>query len=180
MRYAYLTVVILFVAASGCWSGRTCSHCKPLNQEGAIVDANGTTVNQWLCRQAENGLQASSGTIYQADWIGTTDRLSPFGRKQLASWANSGVVQTGLFIETSGDPVLDSSRLAAVSGYLGQVGFAISPDSIHLANFDEGLSGEEVPPIADRFLGDSGVQGRSDRSETFGVGSGAQQNGGFF
>ena len=143
-----------------------------------MPDENGATVNQWLCRQTENA-QHATGMIYQADWVGTTARLSPFGRKRLGNWSGLSGVQPSLYVETSGDPFLDSQRQAAVSGYLNQIGNVMSPESIQLADVDSGLTGEEVPAIADRFLGElNGSAGTNAGSQGGFLGGG--QSGGFF
>ena len=178
MRYMYLIIICfqaLFLA--GCSSGRLCD-CKPLNELGALPDENGTAVNQWLCRQTENA-QHGKGVIYQADWVGTSARLGPFGKKRLGTWSALSGLQPNLYVETSGDPFLDSQRQAAVSGYLNQIGIAMSPESIQLADVDSGLTGEEVPAIADRFLGElNGSAGTNAGSQGGFLGGG--QSGGFF
>ena len=178
MRYMYL-IIICFQALvlAGCSSGRLCD-CKPLNELGALPDENGTAVNQWLCRQTENA-QHGKGIIYQADWVGTSARLGPFGKKRLGTWSALSGLQPNLYVETSGDPFLDSQRQAAVSGYLNQIGIAMSPESIQLADVDSGLTGEEVPAIADRFLGDLNGSAGTDAGSQGGF-LGGGQSGGFF
>ena len=142
-----------------------------------MPDENGLSVNQWLCRQTENA-QYNKSMIYQADWIGVTDRLSPFGKRRLGSWTKLSGVQPALFVESSGDPYLDSQRQAAISGYLAQSGSGIQPEMIQLVYADDGLEGEEVPAITDRFLGER----NSNDSSGFGFsgGSPAGQPGGIF
>ena len=143
-----------------------------------MPDENGTVVNQWLCRQVANA-QQEKGMIYQADWVGNTDRLSPFGRKRLGSWSKLTGSQPNLYVETSGDRYLDSQRQAAVSGYLSQIGLALPPESIQLANVDSRLTGEEIPPIADRFLGELNGP-RNSGAGSFGGFPSGEQGGGFF
>ena len=152
MNSRFIVVVILTLTLFGCSAGRVCD-CLPLNEPGAIPDENGVTVNQWLCRQTENA-QHNKSIIYQADWVGATDRLSPFGRKRLGSWSNLSGVQPPLYVESSGDSFLDSQRQAAISSYLVQAGVDIPSVSVQLVYADEHLEGEEVPAIADRFLGE--------------------------
>lgn len=177
MKYLLWFIFLQAILLAGCSSGRHCD-CKPLNELGAIPDENGTVVNQWLCRQVGNA-QHGRGVIYQADWQGETDRLSPFGRKQLGNWVTLDGPQPSLYVETSGDPFLDSQRQAAVSGYLNQIGISISPDSVQLANVGEGLTGEEIPAITDRFLGEQNSSGGSDGG-SFGGLSVGNQGGGIF
>ena len=146
-----------------------------------MPDENGFTVNQWLCRQTENA-QHNKGMIYQADWIGSTDHLSPFGKKQLGRWTKLRGVQPALYVESSGDSFLDSQRQSAISGYLAQSGSTIQPELIQLVYADDGLEGEEVPAIADRFLGERTNSGQSGFG-SFGSSSGFSpggQPGGFF
>ena len=178
MHNAIFLMLVAVLLCNGCSSGRYCDDCKVLNEFGAMPDENGTAVNQWLCKQVENA-QHNYGTLYQSDWVGTSDRLSPFGRKRLGNWTRLEGVQPRLYIETSGDQFLDSQRQAAVLGYLSQVGVAISPDSIQGANGDSGLTGEEVPAIADRFLSEQ--YGQTDNSAgSFGGFPSGQKGGGVF
>lgn len=177
MRIAIVFISCATLIWGGCSAGQLCD-CKPLNDYGAMPDENGTAVNQWLCRQTANA-QHDKGTIYQSDWVGNSDRLSPFGRKRLGSWTNLTGVQPNLYIETSGDSSLDSQRQSAVSNYLAQVGLLVQPESIRVANVDSGLAGEEVPPIADRFLGELNGP-RDSGSDPFGGFSSSGQSGGFF
>ena len=177
MRYLYPIVFVSAVFIAGCFHGRQCD-CKLPSQLGALPDENGSAVNQWLCRQTENA-QHSKGMIYQADWVGKTDRLGPFGIKRLGYWKGLSGVQPNLYVETSGDPFLDSQRQVAVSGYLNQVGVPVSPESIQIASVDSGLTGEEVPAIADRFLGElNGSVGNNAGSQNGFPAAG--QGGGFF
>ena len=178
MRYLYLPICIPALFLAGCFSSVQPCNCKPLNELGAVPDENGTVVNQWLCRQTENA-QHTKGMIYQADWVGSTDRLSPFGRKRLSDWKQLDGVQPNLYVETSGDPFLDSQRQVAVSGYLNQIGIVASPESIQLANVDSGLTGEEVPAIADRFLGELNGSAGTNTGSQGGFPNGVQ-GGGFF
>ncbi|MDB2686154.1 hypothetical protein N9Y42_02990 [Mariniblastus sp.] len=177
MRDAIILIFIATLICTGCSVDRVC-NCKPLNESGAMPDENGVTVNQWLCKQVGEA-QQGKGMIYQADWVGKSDRLSPFGRKTLSGWTRLTGTQPSLYIETSGDPYLDSQRQAAVSGYLGQIGLALPPESIRLANAESGLAGEEVPAIADRFLSELNSQGDAAPGNFSGF-SGGQQGGGLF
>ena len=74
---------------------------------------------------------------------------------------------------------MDSQRQVAVSGYLNQIGIVASPESIQLANVDSALTGEEVPAIADRFLGELGGSAGTNAGSQGGFPTGVQ-GGGFF
>lgn len=176
MRNQFLIVICLqALVLLGCSSGRYCD-CHQLNELGALPDENGSSVNQWLCRQTENAQQLK-GMIYQADWVGTTDRLGPFGIKRLGNWSTINGVQPNLYLETSGDRFLDSRRRSAVAGYLNQIGVAVSPESIQFASVDSGLTGEEAPAIIDRFLGETNGSTGSAQGLQGGFNTGGQSGG---
>ena len=127
---------------------------------GAIPEAAGAKVCAWQISQVTSAI-ADQTVLYQADFIGKTEVLSPGAVERMARNANSGLAKRPAFIEPSGDTSLDAARVNSVSIQLASLG--IGSPIVELATPAAlGLRG----PQAERVARISGSFGNSSSSRT--------------
>lgn len=87
-------------------------------QKGAVPEPVGTKVCQWQNAHIREAVKDET-TLYQADFIGRSDALSPGAAEKMSNAVQKGLAVTQPWvIEPSGDPNLDSAR---VNGILRQL-----------------------------------------------------------
>ncbi|MEO0530335.1 MAG: hypothetical protein AAF266_07115 [Planctomycetota bacterium] len=102
------------VAAQNC----TCASCAACSYyEPGTPAPLGTYNRAWQCGQVRAGHKAL--VVHLCDWIGESNRLSPFVQRYLVAKLTSGCsCGCRLLIEPSGEMVLDESRRSSLVNYL--------------------------------------------------------------
>jgi uncharacterized membrane protein YgcG len=100
---------------------------------GAIPVAPGTNVCQWQHAQVA-AASTDLGVFYQADFVGTTDKLGPAANEHVARMVQQGLVgKTTVIIELSDEPERDSARAIALATAFTDAGIPMTADQIQLA-----------------------------------------------
>lgn len=114
---------------------------------GAVPEPAGVKVCQWQTAQVGSAI-VDQTVMYQADFIGRSETLSPGAVDRMARNANSGLAAIQpTIVEPSGDAQLDAARIAAVSARLAS--FGIAAPIVQLATPAAlGLRGIEAEQVA--------------------------------
>lgn len=125
---------------------------------GAVPEPAGTKVCNWQNVQVSSAL-ADQTVLYQADFVGKSDSLSPAAIQRLARNVSSGLAATQpAIIETSGDASLDAARLNVVNRQLAS--FGVTLPIVEIATPAAlGLRGPDAEQAA-RAIGNAGNAGR--------------------
>jgi len=148
---------------------------------GAIPGKPGNHLCEWQQAQVRSA-STDLGVFYQADFIGTSDRLSPAAEQQVTRLVQQGAVGTvPLILEPSDDSQRDASRLTMIAYAFTAAGTPMSADQIQIANPPAlGLEGFRAQQVA-RTLSGNGSQGGGQGQGGgggFGGGSGGGLGGG--
>lgn len=175
-------ILLFSLCCCGCYSLREGhDHFPP----GALNQPVGTLTRQWQAAQAdkarENGL-----VLYEAAWIGKSDRLGPSAKSRLAEICHQNdCLESLITLETSHDATLDEQRKQAVLNFASSHGVSLDPELIAVAAPDSNvLYGEESVRVSREMMQgnrrDSGLDGvgadgftgipGSGLSNAFGVG----------
>lgn len=121
---------------------------------GAVPEPAGTKVCNWQNVQVSSAL-ADQTVLYQADFVGKSDTLSPAAIQRMARNVSSGLAATQpAIIETSGDASLDAARLNVVNRQLAS--FGVTLPIVEIATPAAlGLRGLEAEQAA-RAIGNAG------------------------
>ncbi|MDA7951885.1 MAG: hypothetical protein MPJ24_10405 [Pirellulaceae bacterium] len=124
------------------WPASDCDDILP----GAIPQKLGTFSSQWYQAQQAQA-DKHKWMIYQYQWQGETSELSNHGKQYLTQLASSMTQHTPLYVESSGNPVLDTSRKEYISTYLQETLNVSNVKEIQIqidSTIQEGLHGSEV------------------------------------
>jgi len=178
---AIITIVATF---GGCRSGHgVCGVDKCADVPcGAIPASPGNHLCQWQQAQVRSA-STDLGVFYQADFVGTTEQLSPAAQKQVTSLIQQGSVGTvALIVEPSDDPQRDASRTVSLAAAFSGGGVPISADQIQVAYPPalglEGFRAQQVARSASRSGGQGGGQGQNGGGSGGGLGGGFGGGGG--
>lgn len=146
------SLIVGSLVAGGCASrgGILGVDCCADIPAGAVPEPAGTKVCQWQSAQVANAI-ADQTVLYQADFIGTTDALSPAAAERMARNVASGLaaMQPAL-IEPSGDASLDAARVNSVHVQLASFGIATPMVEVAIPAA-LGLRGPEAEQVAGGF-----------------------------
>ncbi len=170
---------LLLVATGCCTHGRhhlICNDCDDIIP-GAIPQPPGSHVYQWQEAQ-EQLAERADYVVYQNEWLGESEELSPFGVRHVASLLQQGPLFP-IVVQASGNQSLDEERRIAMISHLESHNIDDASGSVVVGNATaEGLYGEEAPMLRQGFLrGSSRGGGFGNRGGTSGSQSGG---GGFF
>lgn len=156
-------VVAVFITVAGCLHHGPRRAC--VYPHGAIPAKPGTYTCRWQATHAARA-RAEDLVIYEAEWIGESDRLGPAARKRLASLAKTGVDWScPLIVEEADDADLNERRKLAVSAYLAQQGAEVPPEAVMVGHSQAlGLFGQEADNVSRSML--RGGQGQTSREIT--------------
>ncbi|MEZ6090017.1 MAG: hypothetical protein R3C05_18725 [Pirellulaceae bacterium] len=149
--------MLLSLASLGC-----ASRCGILGVDacadipaGAVPAPVGAKVCAWQTAQVSNAV-ADQTILYNADFIGLSDQLSPAAIERLARNADSGLVITvPSFVEPSGDAALDAARVNAVMVQLASHG--VTEPIVEVATPAAlGLRGPQAERVAGGFANTRG------------------------
>lgn len=128
---------------------------------GAVPEPAGTKVCNWQNVQVSSAL-ADQTVLYQADFVGKSDTLSPAAIQRMARNVSSGLAATQpAIIEPSGDASLDAARLNIVNMQLAS--FGVTTPMVEIATPAAlGLRGLEAEQAA-RAIGNAGNAGNAGR-----------------
>ncbi|SMP60022.1 hypothetical protein SAMN06265222_106306 [Neorhodopirellula lusitana] len=117
---------------------------------GAIPEPAGAKVCNWQTAQVA-GAAADQTVLYQADFVGTSAKLSPGAIERMARNANSGLAaMQPAFIEPSGNASLDAERVDVVAMRL--TSFGIPAPMVEVATPAAlGLRGPQAERVASGF-----------------------------
>ena len=124
-----ISTLSICLLLSGCASrgGILGVDCCADIADGAIPEPAGAKVCQWQTAHVESAITDQT-VLYQADFVGRTEELSPSAIDRLARNTASRLIDVRPYvIEPSGDDLLDNARLNSVVNLLATVG-ASSPD----------------------------------------------------
>lgn len=142
---------------------------------GAIPRTPGSHLCDWQQAQvasASNDL----GVFYQADFVGTSERLSPAAEQQVARLVQQGAVgRVPLILEPSDNQQLDSTRSLMLASAFTAAGAPMSIDQIQIADPPalglDGFRAQQVARTASRSSARGGGQGQGGGGG-FGIGGG--------
>jgi len=151
-----LTIVAAGSLFSGCANrgGILGVDCCADIPAGAIPEPAGNKVCNWQTAQVANAI-ADQAVLYQADFISTTDQLSPAALDRMSRHAQSNLANVlPWVVEPSGEANLDASRIASALTALSARG--VTPIDIQIATPAAlGLSGPQAEGVA-RNSGNNG------------------------
>ncbi len=177
-RLARATTIALLLVVAGCCShGRhqlLCDECADI-PPGAIPQGPGAYTGQWQAAQEQLAEQADY-VVYQNEWLGESEKLSPLGVRHVAGLLGQGPFHP-IVVQASGNQTLDEARRMALIAKLETHGIAGAPENVVVDNSTpEGLHGVEAPLLGRGYLRGSSRGGAGGFRS--GGGSGGLQNGG--
>ena len=147
IRAVRLIAGIALTASVGCITDEM-ADCGQL-PAGAIPSPVGTYGCEW---QQSHALAAeeSDFVIYQAAWVGETDRLGSAARKRVAAAATrTPEIAMPWIVESSDAPELDEQRRLALTDFLAQHGCQVEPEGVVVAHAESlGLYGQEAGELS--------------------------------
>ncbi|WP_372717873.1 hypothetical protein [Novipirellula sp.] len=176
-------LLAMSLALSGCRSGQgifQVDRCADV-PSGAIPAKPGSHLCEWQQAQVQSA-SIDQGVFYQADFVGSTDQLSPAAEVQVARLVEQGAVGTvSLIVEPSGDPHRDAGRVTMLASAFSAAGASIAAEQIQVAFPPalglEGFRAQQVARQASRSGNQGGGQGQNGGGSISGSGLGG---GGFF
>lgn len=96
--------------------------CCAAFPKGFVPELPGTKICNWQRAQVENA-EADMRVLYQSDFEGNSDRLSPAAQERLWRQTTVNSVSDGVWVvEPSFQPDLDNARVASVTQSLNEMG----------------------------------------------------------
>lgn len=181
LRLGWPSAVLILVG--GCqhcgWWGNRCADISP----GAVPAPPGTYNTQWQQTQ-EARADEDYLVFYQYEWLGDSDRLSPFGKRHVERLLTRlPHTPSPIVIEASGDAQRDQLRVAAMTSHLARYDAAWANYPVVLGRSQaEPLYGFESPRVSNGFIGGRGVGGQGGGGfggAGGGIGGGGGGGGGF-
>lgn len=183
---------VMLILVGGCqqcgWWG---DHCADI-PHGAVPAPAGSYNAQWQQSQ-ESRADEDYLVFYQYEWLGESDRLSPFGERHVERLLTRlPHAAAPIVIEASGDEQRDRLRIAAVTSQLAQHETAWADYPVIVGRSQaEPLYGFESPRVSNGFIGRGGGgqgggggglggAGGGSGGGGFGGGGGGLGGGGFF
>jgi uncharacterized membrane protein YgcG len=147
---------------------------------GAIPNMPGSHLCEWQHAQVANA-SIDRFMFYQADFVGTSDRLGPAAGQRVDTLVHEGVLgAVDLYVEPSGEAQRDAARVVALASAFNSVGVPITPDQIQIAYPPaiglDGFQAQQVSRAASRSGGGGGQRGGGGGQ----LGGGGGQSGGGF
>ena len=140
---------------------------------GNIPLPPGTYTHRWQTTQ-EQLAEREDYVVYQNEWLGESEKLSPFGVRHVAGLLGRGPLHP-IVVQASGNQTLDEERRFAMVTQLEAHGVANASQNVIVGNaMAEGLYGEEAPMLRQGYLRGSMRRGG------FGNGGGGRNGGGGF
>jgi hypothetical protein len=117
---------------------------------GAVPEIAGTKVCNWQTEQIAGAI-ADQAVLYQADFLGSSDQLSPAALDRISRHAQSNLANVlPWVIEPSGDSTLDTARVASTINALSVRG--VPPTDVQIATPAAlGLTGPQAERVARGF-----------------------------
>jgi uncharacterized membrane protein YgcG len=180
--FAWLMLAAWLSICSGCQSG----GCPPSVARddhhgdfplGAVPAPAGTYRDQWHAAQSARA-DRDFFVFYLYEWLGESDRLSPFGERHLARMVQRAAhTPHPLVVEPSGDALLDQRRVVALQIALATYDAAWGAYPVVIGHSEaEPLYGFESPRILRGFTGGQG--GGTGGGAGGGMGGGGLDGGG--
>jgi len=170
-------VLILIGGCQHCgWWG---DHCADI-PHGAVPAPPGTYNTQW--QQAQDSRADQDYLVfYQYEWLGESDRLSPFGERHVDRLLTRlPHAPSPIVIEASGDAQRDQLRVAAMTSHLARHDAAWADYPVVVGRSQaEPLYGFESRRVTNGFLGGRGAGGQGGGGGGFGGAGGGFGGGGF-
>ncbi|GIW98547.1 MAG: hypothetical protein KatS3mg111_1880 [Pirellulaceae bacterium] len=151
----------MLILVGGCQHfGLWCDHCADI-PHGAVPAPPGTYNAQWQQAQATRA-DEDHLVFYQYEWLGHSNRLSPFGERHLERLLDRFPQNPSpIIVETSGDDRRDQQRIAALRAYLAEQAPAWEDYPIEIGRSQaEPLYGVESPRVTNGFIGGRGAGGQ--------------------